>query len=59
MSLQHRLSELVYARTHAPYYLIRPPQSSPTSWQEASAEAYLLEALSSGTDEPPIQRKWD
>lgn len=53
MSLQHRLSELVHALTHPPYYLIRPPQSSPTSWQEASAEAYLLEALSSGTDEPP------
>lgn len=53
MSLQHRLSELVHALTHPPYYLIRPPQSSPTSWQEASAEAYLLEALSLGTDEPP------
>ena len=53
MSLQHRLSELMQALTHPPYYVIRPPQSSPTSWQEASAEAYLLEALSSDTNEPP------
>ena len=38
----------MHALTHPPYHLIRPPQSSPTSWQEASAEAYLLEA---GDDE--------
>ena len=43
----------MHALTHPPYHLIRPPQSSPTCWQEASAEAYLLEALSSDTDEPP------
>ena len=54
MSLEKRLSELVHALTNPPYYLIRPPQSSPASWQEASAEAYLLEALSlSAEDQPP------